>query len=88
LILPKEWELLKEIETMNLESIRKPTSWTSGNEKIPDLEFGIIKDIPKDYCRTEFYFELFSDRSSIIITINNKVITKRKYFILCNTNTK
>jgi len=49
--------------------------WPSDNKKIPHLlDIGIMKSIPKDYCRTiEFYFELFSDHSSIIITVNSKV---------------
>jgi len=33
------------------------------------LHFGIIKSIPKDFCRIESCLELFSDRSPIIIII-------------------
>jgi len=39
--------------------------------------FGIVKSIPKDYCRTESYLEISSDHSRIIIIVNSKVITKR-----------
>jgi len=42
------------------------------------LDIGIIKGIPKNYYYTESYLELFSDQSLIIITVNNKVMTKRK----------
>jgi len=55
LILSKERELFKAIETMNLAtlSIEESTCWSYDNKKTPDLvDFNIIKGILKDYCRT------------------------------------
>jgi hypothetical protein len=56
LILPKERELLKAIEAMNLPTLLTKESifCLSCDKKTPDLlEFGIIKGISKDYCRME-----------------------------------
>jgi len=50
----------------------------------PDLlDYSIIKSISKDYYRIESYLELFSDHSSVIFTINSKIITKDKPCTLC-----
>ncbi|KAH0948040.1 hypothetical protein HN011_002119, partial [Eciton burchellii] len=89
-ILLKEWEL-KAIEAMNLAilSTREPTYWPYGNKEISDLlGFGISKGILKNYCHTESYFELSYDHSPVIITVNDKAITKSKSCTLCNTQTK
>jgi len=41
-----------------------------------------------DYCRTESCLELFSDHSSIIFIINNKIMTISKLCTLCNVKTE
>jgi hypothetical protein len=91
LSLPKGRELFKAIEDMNLAilSTGKPAYWPSDNKKTPDLvDFGIIRGIPKDYCHTESFFELSSDHSPIIFTINSKIMIKGKPCTLCNVKTK
>jgi len=70
LILPKGRELLKAIEAMNLAilSTGEPTYWPSDNKKISDLDFSIIKGIPKDFCRTESCLKLSLDHSLVIFS--------------------
>jgi len=70
-------------------SIGEPTNTPSVNIKTLDLlNFGIIRGISKDYCCIESYPELSSDHSSVIFTVNSKIITKEKPCILCNGKTK
>jgi hypothetical protein len=86
-ILSKMRELLKVIDTMNLTTFSTGNSPT-GNKKISDLlDFGIIKSIPKNYYRIKFCYELSSDHSPIIITINNKIMVKGKPCTLYNAKT-
>jgi len=63
LILPKKLnELFNAIEDMNLAimSTGKLTYWSSDNKRILDLlDFGIIRDIPKNFYRTDSCLELF-----------------------------
>jgi hypothetical protein len=40
------------------------------------MDFDIIKNISKNYCRSEFYPELSSDNFSVIITVNSKIMIK------------
>jgi hypothetical protein len=69
-------------------STGEPTYWPS-DKKISDLlDFDIIRDISKDFCRTESCLELSSDYSPVIFTINNKIINKDKSCTFCNTKTK
>jgi hypothetical protein len=88
LILPKGRELFKAIEDMNLVilSTEDLVYWPSDNKKTPDLlDFSIIRDILKDFCRSESCLVLSSDHSLIIFTINNKIMTKSKLCTLCKT---
>jgi len=67
-------ELLKAIDAMNLTivSTREPTYRPSDSKKIPKLlDFGIMKNILKNFCRTDFvvYLELSSDSPVIIIIV-------------------
>jgi len=64
---------------------QKNLYWLSDNKKIPDLLISIIKNIPKDFCRTKSCLELSSDYSSVIFTINNKIMTKNKSCTLYKT---
>jgi len=58
-------------------------------QKDPDLlDFGIIRSTTKDYCRAETCLEMSLDHSSIIFTINSKIMIKSKPCTLCNTETK
>jgi len=65
-------------ESGNLINTKIHLHWTFGNKKTPDLEFDIIKNIPKNYCPIKSCSELFSDRLPIIITVHSKAITKKK----------
>jgi len=47
---------------------------SSDNKKISDLDFGIIKGIPKDFCRTESCLKLSLDHSLVIFSINSKIM--------------
>jgi len=90
LILSKRRELLEAIEAMNLASlsIGEPTYSSFDNKKTPDLlDFGIIKGIAKNYCRTKFCLKLSSDHSPVIFIINSKIMTKNKPCTLCNVKT-
>jgi len=82
--------MLKTIEATNLATlfIGESTYWPSDNKKIPNLlDFGIMKGIAKNGCRTESCFESSSDQSPVIFIINSKIMTKNKPCILCNVKT-
>jgi len=91
LILSKERELLKTIEVVNLATlcIGEPIYWPFDDKKTSDLlDFGIIKDISKDYCRTQSCLELSSDYSPVIFIINSKIMTRNKLCTLYNIKTE
>jgi len=52
------------------------------------VNFDIIRTIPKDYCRTKFSLKLSWDHSSVIFTVNSKIIIESKLYTLCNAITK
>jgi len=81
LILSKRRILFKAIATMNMAtfSIGEPTNTPFVNIKTLDLlNFGIIRGISKDYCCIESYPELSSNHSSVIFTVNSKIMTDSK----------
>jgi hypothetical protein len=91
LILLKGRELFNAIEDMNLAILSTGESiyWPSNNKKIFDLlNFGIIRSIPKNFCRIKSCFELPSNYSSVIFIINSKIMTKGKSYTLCNAKIK
>jgi len=61
LISPRERELLKAIDTMNLSTVStgKLTYWPTDSEKIPDLlDFDITGGIPKNSCSLVLIYRL------------------------------
>jgi len=78
------------IDTMNLSTaaIGKPTHWPIDSKKIPDLlDFVITRGISKNFCSIESCLDLSSNYSSVIITLNSKVITRNKPYTLHNAKT-
>jgi len=72
---------------MNLATLSAGESicWPSDNKKSPDLlNFGIMKDIPKDFCCTESCLEFSSDHSPVILTVYSKIMIKNKPCTLCD----
>lgn len=83
-------ELYKVITNGNLGvvSTREPTYWPTDTSKIPDiLDFGITKSINNNYMHAESCYELSSDHSPVIITLNKKIVTFEKSCVLNNRNT-
>jgi hypothetical protein len=78
LILSKGREFLKAIEAINLAilSIGKPIYRTSYNKKNLLIYLTSSTALLKNGCHIESYLELSSDHSSVIITINGKVMVK------------
>jgi len=57
----------------------------SDNKRSPDLlNFGIMKDIPKDFCCTKSCLEFSSDHSPVILTVYSKIMIKNKSCTLCD----
>jgi hypothetical protein len=58
-------------------STGEPTYWPSDRRKVPDLiDFGVVKRIPTNSPYVESSFDLSSDHSAVIITLNSKIIPK------------
>jgi hypothetical protein len=67
--------LLKMIESNSLKhlSMVEPTYWPSDRNKLPDLvDFCVTKHIPQDFVVTKLCFDLSSDHSLILITLNQE----------------
>jgi len=87
LISPRRREFFKAIDTINLSTVSggEPTYWPTDSKKIPNLlNFGLTRDIPKNSCSTESYFDLSSDHSPVIIILNSKITTRGKPCTLYN----
>jgi hypothetical protein len=79
LITPKGRELIKAMQTDNLAHVStgEPTYWPSDTRKVPDLiDFGVVKRIPTISLHAESSFDLCSDHSPVIITLNLRIIPK------------
>lgn len=54
-----------------------PIYWPTDTNKIPDLiDFFIIKNISSNYCQIEEEWDMNSNRSSILLTLNQYIIKK------------
>lgn len=87
---PKGRELMKSIKNMKLDilSTGEPTYWPADIRKIPDcIDFIVFKGMSKNYCSIESCFELSSDHSPIIATIQNKIVQREIPLTLCNNKT-
>jgi hypothetical protein len=79
LISPCGREVLKTMEQLNLNHIsaREPTYWPSNCKKLHDLlDFCITKCIPRDSALPTSCFDLSSDHSPVLITLNPSVLNK------------
>jgi hypothetical protein len=79
LITPKGRELFKAMQTYNLSHVStgEPTYWASDSRKVPDLiNFDAVKRISVNRLHTETSFDLSSNHSPVIITLNSTVIPK------------
>ena len=80
-------ELLKAVLAMKykFQSIGKPTYWPADPRNRPSLiDFFVIRGIATGYTCIEECFDLTSDHSPIILTINETAITKQKPPYLTN----
>jgi hypothetical protein len=87
---PKGRELFKTMTANNMYSLStgEPTYWPTDRRKIPDvLDFCVIKGINENYVMVQSCFDLSSDHSPIIITLNAQISRKKKPPTLCNHKT-
>lgn len=87
LINPRGRQLYLAMENRNLKHIStgEPTYWPSDIKKIPDLlDFYIIKGISKNNTVVQSNFDLSSDHSPILITLNANPVMKERPLRLCN----
>lgn len=74
-------ELLKTTRKLNLSHIStgEPTYWPSDLNKMPDLiDFCIFKGIEQRHLEASSCFDLSSDHSPILVTVNHSVQLKQK----------
>ena len=79
LITPKGRELFIAMQTDNLSHVStgEPTCWPCDRRKVPDLiAFGVVKRIPINSLHLDSSFDLSSDHSPVIITMNSKIFLK------------
>ena len=87
IITPRGRELSKSIETNRLSCISsgEPTYWPTDVNKIPDLlDFFIAKNLSPRYIQVCSSFDLSSDHTPIIATINTTIIDKKPPISLYN----
>lgn len=66
----------------------EPTYWPTDRRKIPDIiDFCVVKGISGQLLKAKSCFDLSSDHSPIIITLNATVIKKEKLPTLYNSKT-
>jgi hypothetical protein len=89
LITPRGREILRTMEQLNHHlSTGVPTYWPSDRYKLPDLlDFCVIKGIPHDSAFTRSWFDLSSDHSPVLISINLHVLHQAPQPTLCDRKT-
>jgi hypothetical protein len=90
LITPRGREILRMMEQLNLHHLSsgEPTYWPSDRNKLPDLlDFCVIKGIPHDSAFTRSCFDLSSDHSLILISLNLRALHQAPQPTLCNRET-
>jgi hypothetical protein len=90
LITPRGREVLKTMEQLHLQhlSTGEPTYWPSDHNKLPDLlDFCVIKGIPHDSAFTRSCFDLSSDHSPVLITLNLRALRQAPQITSCNRKT-
>lgn len=87
---PKGRQLYYAMIENNLHPVttREPTYWPTNQRKNPDvIDFCIVKGISDRYFKAESCFDLSSDHSPIIVTLNAAIIKKEKPSTLYNAKT-
>jgi hypothetical protein len=78
------------MERNNLKHLSRgeSTYWPSYRNKLPDLvDFSVIKGIPHDFVVAKSCFDLFSDRSPVLITLEAHELNQEKQPSLSNRHT-
>jgi hypothetical protein len=78
------------MEQLNLHHLSpgEPTYWPSDRNKLPDLlDFCVIKGIPQDSAFTRSCFDLSSDHSPVLISLNLRALHQAPQPTLCNRKT-
>jgi hypothetical protein len=78
------------MEQLNLHhlSTEEPTYWHSDRNKLPDLlDFYVTKGIPHNSALTRSCFDLSSDHSPVLITLNLSALDQTPQPTLCNSKT-
>jgi hypothetical protein len=78
------------MEQLNLHnfSTGEPANWPSDRNKLPDLlDFCVIKGIPHDFAFSKSCFELSSDHSPVLISLNLRALHQESQPTLCNRKT-
>jgi hypothetical protein len=73
------------MQTDNLSHVSRgeSTHWPSDRRKVPDLiDFGVVKRIARNSRHAKSSFDLSSDQSPVIVTINSRIIPKTSAAIL------
>lgn len=90
LITTKGRRLYKACLKYNCEfySSRSPTYWPSDTSKIPDLvDFFIVKGIKRNHIRVEGNYDLSSDHTPVILSLNESEIMEKSNPKLVNNKT-
>jgi GTPase SAR1 family protein len=83
-------ELYYAVNSYNCEihSTRKPTYWPTDRNKTPDLiDFFVTKNISPNFIEISEAFDLNSDHSPIILTLNKSPVKKERNPTLMNNQT-
>jgi hypothetical protein len=90
LISPRGRDVFKTMEQLNLQhlSTGEPTYWPSDCNKLPDLlDFCVTKGISHDSALPGSCFDLSSDHSLVLITLNLRALNHALQPSLCNSKT-
>jgi endonuclease/exonuclease/phosphatase family metal-dependent hydrolase len=90
LITPRGREVLKTMEQLKLHhlSTGEPTYWPSDCNKLPDLlDFCVTKGIPSASASVRSCFDLSSDHSPVLITLNLCALNQAPRSRLCTSKT-
>lgn len=82
--------LLSSVSKLGLDVIStgEPTYWPTDTKKIPDLiDFGIVKNLNRSQMKAESAFDLSSDHSPSIVTLNLKAVFDENCKTLTSKNT-
>lgn len=87
---PKGRQLYAALQSLNCFPIStgEPTYWPSDTKKLPDLiDFAVVKGINANHLTIKSCFDLSSDHSPVLITLNSQIIIKQTTPSLYNKKT-